>query len=307
MTLPTASLDSQSATALAALKEGVEAVTTSDGWQRWLEVQAAFPRYSPRNSLLIAMQCPAASLVCSARQWNQLGRRVNAGERSLRILAPLHRTMEVASVTSTADQSSDPEARKLLVGFRPVPVFDVSQTNGQPLPASPVHQLDGDEVPSGLRAALDSATSQNAIEVRRGSASELGIPSSANGAAWMESGRRVIGLRSGLSLAQEAKTMAHEVGHHLLGHLDTERRLDGTTRADLEVEAESFAFLVCRSHGLATDDYSFGYVAAWAGGDSKKVFEVAHRVTTAARPLCHDAQAVLRRDRDSEAEQCVGR
>jgi len=121
------------------LTNGIAQLTSSDSWTTWLRVQARFHRYSFSDALLVALQCPGATRVTGFHTWRRLGRTVRRGESALWILAPV--TRRVAS-------DDDPEqSTHIVTAFRPVPVFDISQTEGDPLPEI-CTRLSGDE-PAG--------------------------------------------------------------------------------------------------------------------------------------------------------------
>lgn len=90
-----------------------------------------------------------------------------------------------------------------------------------------------------------------------------------------------------------------ELGHVLL-HDGTEYAAGCRGRA--EVEAESVAYIVCQAAGLTTAAYSFGYVAAWSGGDTGTVKATAERVITTARTVLH-ATGLLQPEPLVRAEQ----
>jgi antirestriction protein ArdC len=106
------------------MTDAVDALRSSDGWLAWLATAAKFHRYSLGNMLLIARQCPDATHVAGYQRWRELGRQVRKGERGIAILAPC--TFKVR------DQQTDDE-RVILRGLRVVHVFDVTQTDGEPL------------------------------------------------------------------------------------------------------------------------------------------------------------------------------
>src|SRR5439155_2504528 len=108
------------------LRHATETLLTSEGWQRWLRTRSRFHRYSLRNTLLIAFQCPQATHVAGFRKWLELGRCVRKGEKAIRIFAP------VRYRRPDADQTDPDEPHEQLVGFKLAAVFDVSQT--EPLP-----------------------------------------------------------------------------------------------------------------------------------------------------------------------------
>jgi hypothetical protein len=101
--------------------------------REYLGVMSRFHRYSLHNQLLIFTQYPQATHVAGIKTWNQLGRKVKKGERSIRILAPILRKIE-----------EDGEEKEVLVGFRGAYVFDLEQTFGKDLPQAPeVAKVDG--------------------------------------------------------------------------------------------------------------------------------------------------------------------
>jgi hypothetical protein len=230
---------------LATLTEGIRGLTDSGQWQRYLEVQSRFPRYSSNNVMLIARQYERASLVAGFGTWRRLHRAVRRGESAIWILAPI--------VSRRHD--GDTEMVPVVRGFRFVPVFDVAQTEGPDLP-SVCHLLGGadpggrfDQLVAGARAlgfGVEPATLEGGV----------------NGDCSHE--RRRIRVATGLAGAQRVKTLAHELAHAVL-HERWENR------ALAELEAESTAFVVCRALGINSGPYSFGYLATWAGGGEAAV------------------------------------
>jgi hypothetical protein len=215
----------------------VLALRESDAWQRYLRAQARFHRYSPRNVMLIALQRPEATSVAGFGTWRSLGRRVRKGERALSILAPM--------------VQRGGEEDLLVVGFRWVSVFDVSQTEGEPLP-SPVALLKGSG-PRALRASLERAAAAAGFSVVHAE-----LPEGVNGECRWSSA--TLALRHGTPPLQQAKTLAHELGHALLHRHEPDR-------ARAEIEAESVAYVVLAAHGADAAPYSAGYLASWLGHD----------------------------------------
>jgi hypothetical protein len=253
----------------AQIERGVGELVEGEDWRRWLEVAARFPRYSFRNTLLIRLQCPDASAVMGYRAWQGLGRQVRAGERGIRILAPC--------LYKRDDETDEPT--RVLRGFKAASVFDFSQTEGEPLPKpAAVTLLEGD-APAGLWDALTSQVVGEGFTLERAE-----LPGTANGTT--DFGTRTVTVRVGLSAAQAAKTLAHELAHVLI-HNGTEYSAGCRGRA--EVEAESVAYVVCQAAGLVTSGYSFGYVAHWSGGDTKVIQETAERVVMCARQIIERA------------------
>ena len=254
------------------LTEAVESIVSGDDWQRMLKVASKFHRYSFNNHLMIFLQRPEATYVAGFRKWQELGRFVRKGEKGIAIFAPCKYRTKI--------ESDDGEEKTLqqLRGFRVVHVFDISQTDGEPiadLDAVKPQLLDGD-APEGLWDALVAQADDAGFQVvpeRRGSA---------NGFCDFLAKR--IAVRPDVSDLQAVKTLVHELGHALL-HADD--RPKSTEQA--EVEVESVAFIVLDALGLSSDDYSFPYVARWSNGDIQLVKASAERVIACAKAIVASA------------------
>jgi antirestriction protein ArdC len=231
------------------LTEGIEALTTSEAWRTHLEFQSRFHSYSFSNAMLICAQDPGATRVAGFATWKKLGRAVLRGERAIWILAPM---------TGKRTRTDDGEERRTIVGFRPVPVFDLAQTEGDPLPEV-CRTLRGDD-PTAWFARLTSCAGTMGYAVV---ATEL--PGATNGDCAFA--LRRIRVESRNEPAQQVKTLAHELAHALL-HEDID------DRPLAELEAESTAYIVCRTLGFDTGAYTFGYVACWAGGGPEAVARI---------------------------------
>ncbi len=229
---------------IATLEQGIRDLAGSPQWRRYLSYQSRLRRYSPNNVLLIAAQCPHATEVASFATWRRLGRSVRRGERAIWILAPVR--------ARRRDESDDEPP---VVAFRPVPVFDVSQTDGAAPPA-PCAPLAG-------AAGADHYGALAALVVARGfSVQDHDFAGRAHGDC--DHATRTVRVERANAPAQRVKTLAHELAHVIL-HAEVK------SRAEAELEAESVAFAVCRAIGVDSSGYSFGYLAAWAGGGEEAV------------------------------------
>jgi hypothetical protein len=233
---------------LEGLSAGIADLTTSEKWTQYLDVQSKFYRYSPNNVMLILLQNPYATRVAGYNAWKALDRQVMAKESALRILAPM---------TYKRDDAPEGENAREIRGFKLVPVFDISQTEGPDL-ADVVSKLEG-LAPEGVFVKLTAFAEGIGFRVERPESLESG----ANGDTSHSEGR--IRVVSSNSEAQQAKTLAHEIGHALLHDPGVEATKD-LERGLKELEAESTAYVICTALGMDTSDYSFGYVAGWAGG-----------------------------------------
>jgi len=250
------------------LVAAVASLTTGEDWARMLEVSSRFTRYSFGNVMLIALQRPDATRVAGYRTWQSMGRQVRKGERGIRIMAPCRYVEGVV----TNDDGSEHKLYGIR-GFTTVSVFDLSQTDGDELPNVEPALLDGDGV-TGLWDALATLVAAQGYTLVRGDCH------GANGVTEHET--RTVRVRGDVSEAQATKTLAHELAHVLM-HPDAVTY--HACRGRSEVEAESVAYLVCRSAGLPTDGYTFPYVAGWASGDADKVRETADAAIKTARVI----------------------
>jgi len=212
----------------------------------YLAAMAKFHRYSFGNVLLIAAQSPDARRVAGYRTWQQLGRQVKHGEKGILIFAPMflkNRTDESSPETSTGDEP-DKQLR-----FRVVHVFDVSQTEGEPLPEHAT--VNGN--PAGLTDRLKQFAAESGIVVEY--SANIG---SAHG---YSCGGQIV-LRNDLSPAETFSTLAHELAHEFLHQGDGAVRGSKTVR---ETEAEAVAFVVSHAIGLDTNTASSDYIQLYAG------------------------------------------
>ena len=204
----------------------------------YLATMARFHRYSLGNVLLIGMQCPQATHVAGFRAWQRLGRSVRKGERGIRIMAPIVRRA-----------TTDEEEQERVVAFKHVSVFDVSQTDGKALPE--LGRVAGD--PGEFVDRLRTLVAEHGIALEY---ADLSI--SVDG--WSAGGR--IGIRTGLSPAEEFSVLAHEFAHELLHNAGKRWLANRTVR---ETEAEAVAFVVCEAIGLETNQAASDYIQLYDG------------------------------------------
>lgn len=269
----------------AQLVDAVENLVHSDTWATMLTIAARFPTYSPSNVLLIATQRPDATRVAGIRTWNSLGRRVTKGEHGIAILAPcIYQQLDydtAAQPTTGHVGLGDDEAEpaRVLRGFKIVHVFDITQTDGDPVPDNTPELLLG-EAPAGLWDHLAGLVRDDGYALDRG-----GCPPGVNG--YTDFTNRRVRVRDDVDPAQAVKTLTHELGHIRADHAARypDYPSDQRCHGQAEVEAESIAYIVAKHLGLAADPYSVPYVAGWAGGMIDCLRESASRVVTVGRSI----------------------
>lgn len=222
----------------------------SDALTAYLNAMSRFHRYSLLNCLEIARQRPTASRVAGMYAWNQLGRRVNKGEKGIRILAP------ILGIRRKPDEEVEKDIRvqneRVLVGFRNAYVFDVEQTSGADL-AEPVKVYG--EVGENYDRLLTFLERQGI---------ELVFTENIAPALGASYGGR-IAILPGQSKAETFTTLLHELGHELLMHAI---RRTTTTKTVRETEAEAVAFVVGKAIGLEMASSSADYIALYHGNAS---------------------------------------
>ena len=254
------------------LVSAVATMVSGADWQRLLDLGRRFHTYSPNNVWLILAQCTDATQVGGFATWRSIGRHVRKGEKGIAILAPVVARRRESDTDGASEEAGGPT--RVLRGFRVVHVFDVSQTEGEPLPeVERPALLDGD-APGALWDALAAQVGAAGFELSRGDCD------GANGCT--DFAARTVRVRADVAPAQAAKTLAHELAHVRL-HDGGDHAVRCRGRA--EVEAESVAYLVCSAAGLDSDDYSFPYVAHWSGGDVAEVRAAAERAMGCARRI----------------------
>ena len=241
----------------AGIEQGIKELFESDKYRRYLSVMSRFHRYSVNNTMLIYMQRPDATLVAGYNKWkNQFSRHVMRGEHGITIIAPTPYKKKIE------EQKLDPDTKAPMLDkdgkvimeekeieiplFRPVKVFDVSQTDGKPLP----------ELASSLSGNVQNY--EVFMEALRRSA-PVPIefePMDANMDGYFSSDQQRIAIREGMSEVQTVSAAVHETAHSKLH--DPKRAepeptwkvvmvSDGGTKRDYsqgfatEAEAEQFA------------------------------------------------------------------
>ena len=247
------------------LAEAVARMADSETFAAWLRARATFHDYSFGNVCLIVSQRPDATQVAGYKAWQKLGRQVRKGERGIRILAPCR--VKVAE----ADQRSDKGDAYRVVGFRCVAVFDVAQTDGEPLPELEYRPLEGE-------APTDMADLLAKVAANAGQRVEYRPPEIAGAHGDLRRSESLIVIDPDQSPAMQAKVLAHELGHYYDPTLAESPELYAAHRGDCEAVAESVAYVIAARFGMDAGASAVGYVAAWTEGDAGRVRDLAERI-----------------------------
>ena len=258
------------------IEAGIKELFESDKYRQYLSTMSRFHRYSVNNTMLIYLQKPDATLVAGFNKWlNQFERHVKKGEHGITIIAPTPFKKKIE------EQKLDPDTKAPMLDrngkivteekeieipmFRPVKVFDVSQTDGKALP-----QLASDL--SGNVAQFDAFMEA----LRRTSPVPLAVQPISDGSdGYFSLTDQRIAIREGMSEAQTVSAAVHEITHSLLHNREKESMAASAgeetkeppkpkDRHTEEVEAESVSYAVCQYYGIQTSENSFGYIATWS-------------------------------------------
>ena len=201
----------------AGIEQGIKELFESEKYMRYLSVMSKFHRYSVNNTMLIYMQKPEATLVAGFNKWkNQFERHVKKGEHGITIIAPtpykkkieeMKRDPDTHAPILDADGKAVMEEKEIEIPmFRPVKVFDVSQTDGKPLP----------ELSSSLSGTVPHY--EAFLEALRRSA-PVPIefePMAANTDGYFSPDQQRIAIREGMSEVQTVSATVHEIAHSKL-------------------------------------------------------------------------------------------
>ena len=201
----------------AGIEQGIKELFESEKYMRYLSVMSKFHRYSVNNTMLIYMQKPEATLVAGFNKWkNQFERHVKKGELGITIIAPtpykkkieeMKRDPDTHAPILDADGKAVMEEKEIEIPmFRPVKVFDVSQTDGKPLP----------ELSSSLSGTVPHY--EAFLEALRHSA-PVPIefePMAANMDGYFSPDQQRIAIREGMSEVQTVSATVHEIAHSKL-------------------------------------------------------------------------------------------
>lgn len=276
------------------LQAGIQELHDSEKYRDYLRTMAKFHHYSFNNSLLIWAQRPDATAVAGYRAWQtKFGRTVNPGAKGIMIYAPSSYKRTLREVVTDADGNPvlDKDGNKVTREVeRTFPNFKISycfayeDTSGKPLP-SIVSILDKDV--DNYDSVMDALRKTSPAPIRFDS-----VDGGANG--YYDLVNREIVVKDTLPQAQKIKTAVHEVAHSILHD-----KIDGldqeANKREMEVSAESVAFVVCSWLGLDTSEYSFGYVGGWsAGKELKELQQKMEKIRTTASMIISGIDGELR-------------
>lgn len=268
------------------VNSGVEKLRSSKEWADYLKFHSRFHNYSFRNLLLIYLQKPDTKLVMGYRGWEKNGRHVMKGEKGILILAPVTygaRKSNGENPNPNTKAKDDEETEGLtastrtVTAFRPAYVFDVSQTEGEPLPEVARELKGTSREILGIRQATTALLQGQGFSVSEKHITAFG---------YVQPSTKEVVTREGLEDMQAMKTLLHESAHVVLGHEPKEEKSWN------EIEAESVAFIVADYFGFDTSSYSFGYISGYLK-TPEQLIVAGNRIQAASENLIERIEEVL--------------
>ena len=250
------------------IEKGIKEVFESGRYTEYLQVMSRFHNYSFNNTLLIYMQKPDATLVAGFNKWkDKFERNVNKGEKGIKIIAPTPYKKKIEKDVLDPDtklpmrdengEIIKEEKEVSIPSFRPVTVFDVSQTSGKELPTL-ASDLNGKVENFDMLKEAISRSAPVPISFK---------PLRPDIDGYFSPKRQEIVIREGMGEVQTVCAMIHESAHAKLRNPANIPETDDKSklsRSDEEVQAESIAYTVCAYFGIETGENSFGYLASWS-------------------------------------------
>lgn len=257
---------------------GIKLIRNSEDYKRWLNFYDGFHQYSFNNTMLIYMQNPSASLCAGFNTWKTKKRYVKAGEKGLKILAPITETVlrEVPVLDDDGkpilDENGKEQTKKVKEKvfankFYVTSTFDVSQTEGEPIPElSYSGTSEKVENYGALKKVLEEIAPfpvEYTDELQEGCDGRCSYTA------------EQIYVRNDMEEAKTVEVLIHEIGH---AYMHDKTRFEEakehlkviSDRDSREIQAESLSYIVTHKLGLDTSGFSFPYIAAWSSNHTEQ-------------------------------------
>jgi len=251
-------------------------IIDSGEYAAWFAKTAAFHRYSPTNTAWILAQAPQATKVASYRTWQQVGRQVRHGETGIMVFHPKPYWVDPTSGDRVRPPRSaaDRARREQRIGFGIGHVFDVAQTDGDPLPE--LGRPAPADAPKALADHLEGWCAEQGVTIEA-----RDLPAGLYG--YYQRDRDRIVLAAASSPGERLATLAHELSHRqdpelLRAEMVGDRRYYAHNRADCEAVAEAAAHALSARFNHDITGHSAGYIATWVDGDPDRLTELQQRV-----------------------------
>lgn len=251
---------------IVALANETDSVKQDAAFKTWLASMSRFHRYSWSNQLLIAVQRPDATRVAGFHTWRKMGRFVTKGQKGISIFAPIVRKQDGETDKEGGRLELTAKGPRRVAGFRGATVFDVSQTEGDPLPEAPEHNAtEGGE---DVLPKLEDAAAAFGICV---------VYQEIHGGAEGYSMGGTVVVEATQPIPAKCGTLAHEIAHELL-----HKGADRVTKQQRELEAEATAYVVLAHFGMTSGSrfylHSYGTTGDMLTESMQQIASAARRI-----------------------------
>lgn len=257
---------------------GIKLIRNSEDYKRWLNFYDGFHQYSFNNTMLIYMQNPSASLCAGFNTWKNKKRYVKAGEKGLKILAPITETVlrEVPVLDDDGkpilDENGKEQTKKVKEKvfankFYVTSTFDISQTEGEPIPelsySGTSEKVENYGVLKKVLEEIAPFPVEYTDELQEGCDGRCSYTA------------EQIYIRNDMEEAKTVEVLIHEIGHAYMHDKtrfeEAEEHLKVISDRDSrEIQAESLSYIVTHKLGLDTSGFSFPYIAAWSSNHTEQ-------------------------------------
>lgn len=257
---------------------GIKLIRNSEDYKRWLNFYDGFHQYSFRNTMLIYMQNPSASLCAGFNTWKNKKRYVKAGEKGLKILAPITETIlrEVPVLDDDGkpilDENGKEQTKKVKEKvfankFYVTSTFDISQTEGEPIPelsySGTSERVENYGVLKKVLEEIAPFPVEYTDELQEGCDGRCSYTA------------KQIYIRNDMEEAKTVEVLIHEIGHAYMHDKTRFEKAEEhlkviSDRDSREIQAESLSYIVTHKLGLDTSGFSFPYIAAWSSNHTEQ-------------------------------------
>jgi len=227
-------------------------------------------RYSLVNRVIILSQKPNATMVKGFKSWNKVGRRIKKGEKAILIFAPLmeQRRIVEKQIDGNGQEIEVERTIQELKGFRRVPVFDISQTEGPDvITPQDVQDTALTKIPAYILKETLVERSPIRIVFRRNIVKDgFFHPNPDISQCWAE-------VNEGLSDTMQARSVVHQLAHYYHFKYEFEKTGSIPDKDISEVIAESVSYMILGRYGIDVSNFSIPFMLLWAEGDMRKVMK----------------------------------
>lgn len=254
----------------AKLEDQLTKFASQEEFKRYLQFMASMRQYSLDNQILIFVQDPKATYVAGFQAWKKHQRFVQKGEKGIQIRAPIFEQRPVLDRETKKpvyDENGNPKMDNVLARYKWVTVFDITQTEGEPLKVTRDFVNDRFQTDEDATALYENMKNY-LTQYKQLNVAEKAYSIQEKGRGYyVPSTNEIIVNATENNPVAKLRTLIHEFAHAQLH--GREGRFTEASRAHKEAQAESVACATMAYLGFDTSHYSLGYIATWVKKDTE--------------------------------------